>query len=174
LYDVVFGVGENTDICGRLIYVVFVFVSLLFEESCRELKSHHGNYMTDPIADMFIRIRNAQMVQKRSVVIPYSDLKSEILRVLKEAGFLEDIVKRGRRNHRVLDVTLIYGKEGARIRGLRRVSKQSQRIYSRVRDMHPSRKGAHGMFIISTSRGVLSSSAARESNIGGEIVCEVW
>src|SRR3989344_5036982 len=128
--------------------------------------------MTDPISDMIIRIRNAQAVRKRSVVIPYSAIKDEIARVLKEAGFLEDMIKRGRRNRRVLDVVLAYDKDGsARMHGFKRISKQSQRAYARASDLRDSRKGTHGMFIVSTSRGVMSSLAARGAHVGGEVLC---
>lgn len=131
--------------------------------------------MTDPLSDMFIRIKNAQAMRKRSVVIPYSTLKGEIARVLQEAGFVEEVVRRGRKNRRVLDVTLLYDAEKrARIQGLRPVSKQSRRTYARARDLYPSRKSVDGIFIVSTSRGVLSSAAAREAKVGGEVLCEVW
>ena len=131
--------------------------------------------MADPISDMIIRIRNAQAVQKRSVVVPYSALKDEIARVLKEAGFIDDVIKRGRRNQKILDIVLAYDKDGRmRMQGCRRVSKQSQRMYSRARDLRTSRKGIHGMFIISTSQGLMSSPAARAAHIGGEVLCEVW
>lgn len=131
--------------------------------------------MADPISDMIIRIRNAQAVQKRTVVVPYSAIKDEITRVLKETGFVEDAIKRGRRNRRVLDVVLAYDKDGnARIHGFQRISKQSQRIYAEARNLRDSRKGVRGMFIVSTSRGVMSSPAARQAHVGGEVLCEVW
>lgn len=129
----------------------------------------------DPISDMIIRIRNAQAIQKRSVAVPFSALKNEIARVLKETGFVDDVTKRGRRNRRVLDITLAYDTEGqARMHGLRRMSKQSQRMYARASELRPSRKSVHGIFVVSTSRGVLSSAAAREAKVGGEVLCEVW
>lgn len=131
--------------------------------------------MTDPIADMITRMRNAQAVRKHSVIVPYSAIKDEIARVLKGMGFVEDAIKRGRRNRRVLDITLAYDKDGnARMHGFQRVSKQSRRMYAGVRDLRDSRKGVRGVFIISTSRGIMSSPAAREARIGGEILCEVW
>jgi len=129
----------------------------------------------DPISDMIIRISNAQAVRKHSVVVPYSAIKDEIVRVLKEAGFVDDVIKRGRRNRRVLDIIIAYDKDGnARMHGFRRISKQSQRAYARSRDLRDSRKGVGGMFIVSTSRGVMSSPAARMAHVGGEVLCEVW
>ena len=129
----------------------------------------------DPISDMITRVSNAQAVRKRSVAVPYSALKNEMAQVLKEAGFVEEVVRRGRRNRRILDITLAYDKEGqARMHGFRRVSKQSQRIYEHARDLKFSRKGANGIFILTTSRGVMSSPAARKAKVGGEVLCEVW
>ena len=131
--------------------------------------------MADPISDMIIRMRNAQAVRKRSVVVPYSAIKDEIACVLKEAGVIEDAIKRGRRNRRILDIVLAYDKDGhVRMHGFRRVSKQSQRMYVRACDLRASRKGIHGMFIVSTSHGVMSSPAAQKARIGGEVLCEVW
>ena len=112
----------------------------------------------DPISDMIIRMWNAQAVRKRSVVVPHSAIKDEIARVLKEEGFVEDVIKRGRRNRRVLDIVIAYEKDGnARIHGIRRISKQSKRTYASVDGLHDSKKGANAMFIVSTSRGVMSS-----------------
>ena len=129
----------------------------------------------DPIADMLTRIRNAQVLGKRSVLVPYSGVKNEIARVLKEAGFVQDTARRGRRNHRVLDLALLYDTKGlGRIQGLRMVSKQSRRMYARAQDLRSSRRGAQGIFIVSTSRGVMSSTKARKEHVGGEVVCEVW
>jgi len=129
----------------------------------------------DPIADMLVRIRNAQAVQKKTVTIPFSKFKGEVLRVMKEIGFVEDIVKRGRKTKRVAEVLLSYDAQGrGKINGATRVSKQSQRMYWKAEDMHPSRKGIAGTFIVSTSRGVMSSRVARQMSIGGEVICEVW
>ena len=131
--------------------------------------------MADSIADMLIRIRNAQMVKKRSVVVPHSDIVHEVLRVLKETGFVQEAVKRGRRNRRVLDVALLYDAGGSgHMRGARRVSKQSKRVYARACDLRPSKKSAKGIFIVSTSSGIMSSSNAHKSKVGGEVLCEIW
>lgn len=128
----------------------------------------------DPIADMLTRIRNAQIVGKKTASVPYSSIKGEILRVIKDAGYVDDIARRGRKNRRLLEVTLRYDAEGAgAITGLRRVSKQSKRIYWQAQDMKRPRRGI-GMYVISTSRGVMTAREARAMRIGGEIICEVW
>jgi small subunit ribosomal protein S8 len=129
----------------------------------------------DPIADMLVRIRNAQSVQKKSVVIPFSKFKGEVLRVMKEGGFVEDVIRRGRKTKRVAEIVLAYDVYGrGKITGAHRISKQSQRMYWKSAEMHPSRRGIAGTYIVSTSRGVMSSRVARQMSIGGEIVCEVW
>jgi small subunit ribosomal protein S8 len=129
----------------------------------------------DPIADMLTRIRNAQLIQKHSTTIPYSRLTFEVARVLKECGYVENISKRGRGTHRVFDIALLYGTNGTgRIQGLSRVSKQSRRVYAHAHDLRASRKSRHGTFIVSTSRGVMSSDDARVARVGGEVLCEIW
>ena len=129
----------------------------------------------DTISDMLTRIRNAQSLSRRQVSVPYSGLKNEIARVLKESGFIGDATKHGRRNRRMLDITLSYEEDGdGRIRGLRRVSKQSRRIYAGSQELRPSRRSMRGISIVSTSRGVMSSSDARKARVGGEVLCEVW
>ena len=161
-------------ICANLICAVFVFGSLRCGANYPALKNHRGNTM-DPIADMLTRIRNAQQANKRATVIPYSGFKSEVLRVMKEAGFIENLTRRGRKGRRILEVMLRYDEQGnGYIQGIRRVSKQSKRIYAPASRMRPSRRGVEGVCIISTSHGVMTSTVARASHIGGEIICEIW
>jgi small subunit ribosomal protein S8 len=129
----------------------------------------------DPISDMLTRIRNAQLIQKRVVTVPYSRITFELARVLKEHGYIENVSKRGRGPRRVFDVTLLYNPNGiGRIQGLNRVSKQSKRVYAHVHDLHASRKSRNGTFVVSTSRGIMSSEEARKARVGGEVLCEVW
>ena len=128
----------------------------------------------DPISDMLTRIRNAQMVGKKTVVIPFSRIKEDMLTVMKGRGYVEDFAKRGRKNRRTLEVALMYDTEGKGVvPGLRKISKLSQRIYWRARDIRSSKRGA-GVYIISTSRGVVSSEEAKKMNLGGEVICEIW
>lgn len=128
----------------------------------------------DPISDMLTRIRNAQMVGKKTVVIPFSRIKEDMLTVMKGRGYVEDFAKRGRKNRRTLEVALMYDTEGKGVvHGLRKISKLSQRIYWRARDIRSSKRGA-GVYIISTSRGVVSSEEAKKMNLGGEVICEIW
>jgi small subunit ribosomal protein S8 len=132
--------------------------------------------MTDPIADMLTRIRNASAARHEKTLVPASTLKKNIAEILKLEGFIadvkeEDAVETGRK---VLTIVLKYGRdrEGA-IDGIRRVSKPGRRVYVR-HDRIPRVLSGLGVSILSTSRGVMSDKEARKQKLGGELICEVW
>jgi small subunit ribosomal protein S8 len=130
--------------------------------------------MTDPIADMLTRIRNAVSRKYESVRIPASKLKTEIAKILKEEGFIKSyaIVEEG--SHKVLVVGLKYsGRNQSVIRGLRRTSRPGLRLYA-GKDSIPSVQGGLGLAILSTSQGVLTGRESKRRQIGGEILCYVW
>ena len=128
--------------------------------------------MTDPIADMLTRIRNAQAARHAEVVIPASKVKREIARVLKEYGYVSSVSDGP--GEREFTVGLRYAKDGNPvIRGIRRVSRPGLRSYAAV-DEIPMVLGGLGHTIVSTSRGIMSGRQARKAGIGGEIVCKVW
>ncbi len=130
--------------------------------------------MTDPVADMLTRIRNANSIGARHVTVPYSRLKRNILRVLKEQGYIVDYVPDMEKGHGVLRVELKYGPDGERvIREIRRASKPGRRQYVPASKI-PRVLDGLGIAVISTSRGVMSDSEARKLGIGGEVLCEVW
>ena len=130
--------------------------------------------MTDPIADMLTRIRNAGMAQHVETSCPSSKMKLAIANVLKEAGFLGDVRVETRGGHEVLVMGVRYFSSGkALIGGIRRVSRPGRRVYVSG-DQVPKVRNGLGLALISTSRGILSDQAAREASVGGEIVCEVW
>lgn len=129
--------------------------------------------MTDPIRDMFTRIRNAQLVGHKTVIFPFSQFKWQILQVLKNEHYIEDTIRRGRKNKKYIEVVLGYTDEKPRISSIQPVSKQSRRIYWGADDMHSARHG-FGVYVVSTSKGVMSSLAARKLHVGGEVICEVW
>jgi small subunit ribosomal protein S8 len=130
--------------------------------------------MTDPIADMLTRIRNANMVKHKNVEMPASRLKLEVARVLTEEGYISGFAQVGDEKKPTLRIQLKYFGNGERvIHGLKRVSKPGCRIYAAVTEL-PKVLGGLGISIISTSRGVLSGEKAREANVGGEVLCEVW
>lgn len=130
--------------------------------------------MTDPIADLLTRIRNANTRGKDSVDIPHSRIKREIVRILKEERFIRDFAVLEDGPQGTIRVYLRYGPEKARIiQGLQRVSRPGQRFYGR-KDELPRPRGGLGLAIISTSRGVMTDRQARVAGQGGEVLCYVW
>ena len=130
--------------------------------------------MTDPIADMLTRIRNAGMAQHVEAWCPSSKMKLAIANVMKEGGFLGDVRVETRDGHAVLVMRIRYHSSGkALIGGIRRVSRPGRRVYVSSDEVPKVRNGL-GLALISTSKGILSDQAAREASVGGEIVCEVW
>src|SRR5262245_41651018 len=134
--------------------------------------------MTDPIADLLTRIRNANSIGAKSTDVPYSELKKNVLKVLKEQGFILDYfaemreAPRGKRG--VLKIDLKYGPDGEKvIRRLTRVSRPGRRVYRGVRGLEDVLSGM-GTAILSTPKGVLSVAEARAMRVGGEVLCEVW
>lgn len=126
--------------------------------------------MTDPIADMLNRIRNAQSVSSDSVSVPYSKIKYEIASIMQKEGFVKDVEKKGRKEKRIIKIIF---KEGSGRLGLKRVSKPGQRLYSSYREIKPIR-GGYGIAVVSTSKGIVSSKEAKKNRLGGEIICEIW
>ncbi len=129
--------------------------------------------MTDPIADMLTRIRNANQKYKEKVDIPSSNLKQDILRILKERGFISNykLIPDGRQG--VLRVYLKYNKKQRVILGLKKVSIPGKRVY-RGYDKMPRVKNGLGIAVVSTSVGLLTDSQCRQRKVGGEILCYVW
>jgi small subunit ribosomal protein S8 len=130
--------------------------------------------MTDPIADMLTRIRNGVRVERPHVDIPLSKVKRGVAEVLKREGYIWDWEELETQPVKSLRIELKYGPNGERvIQKLRRVSRPGRRVYSGATDLAPVLNGL-GISVISTSRGVLSDREARQKNVGGEVLCEVW
>jgi small subunit ribosomal protein S8 len=130
--------------------------------------------LTDPIADMLTRIRNANRALHESCEMPASRLKVEIARLLKEEGYIKDYRVRKGDSFDSLTIELKFGRNRERvITDLKRISKPGRRIYAR-KERLPRVLGGMGTAILSTSRGVLTSRQAQELGIGGEVICFVW
>ncbi len=125
--------------------------------------------MTDPIADMLTRIRNAHLALHKEVNVPRSKMKEALASILKQEGYVEDVTT----EERTITIQLKYHKGKAAIEGLKRVSKPGRRRYVGSTDI-PRVQNGLGICILSTSRGVLDGVSAREANVGGELLCEVW
>ena len=130
--------------------------------------------MTDPIADMLSRIRNANVVKHETVDVPASNMKKELARILLEEGFIRgyDVIEDGKQG--IIRIQLKYGQTGERvISGLKRISKPGMRVYADKHEV-PRVLNGLGISIISTSKGILTDKQARKENVGGEVICYVW
>ena len=130
--------------------------------------------MTDPIADMLTRIRNANVVKHETVDVPASNMKKELARILLEEGFIRgyDVIEDGKQG--IIRIQLKYGQTGERvISGLKRISKPVMRVYADKHEV-PRVLNGLGISIISTSKGILTDKQARKENVGGEVICYVW
>ena len=134
-----------------------------------------GSMMTDPIADMLTRIRNAQAVGKTTVVLPASKLKRAVAELLAREGWLEAVaVRKGATERDELALTLRYRKPGVpAITSIRRVSTPGRRVYVTRGALPPVKRGM-GLAILSTSKGLLTNREAHERGLGGEVICEVY
>jgi small subunit ribosomal protein S8 len=128
--------------------------------------------MQDPIADMLTRIRNAQLVQEKSVSMPASRLKASILNVLKSEGYIQDFHSSETDGKGTLQVELKYYLGKGVIEKIKRISKPGIRVYKKSHEM-PSILGGMGVAVVSTSKGVMTEKSARSQKLGGEILCTV-
>lgn len=130
--------------------------------------------MTDPLADLLTRIRNANRIGRTTVDSPASRLKSGTLAVLQREGFIQDFRDLEDVRFPTVRIYLKYGRDREKvIRHIQRVSKPGCRIYAKAKDLEPLLNG-HGCRILSTPKGVLSDRECRENNVGGEVLAEVW
>lgn len=132
--------------------------------------------VTDPIADMLARIRNATMIQHRQVVIPHSEMREAIARILKQEGFIQGYELVPAKPQATLRLNLKYTqarRPQSVITGLKRVSRPGRRVYAGGRDLPWVRSGL-GIAIVSTPQGVMTADQARRLGVGGEVLCYVW
>ncbi len=130
--------------------------------------------MTDPIADMLTRIRNANQMKHKTVDVPASKLKNEILNVLKQEGYIVDFERIDDGVQGTLRVKLKYLENEERVvRGLKKISKPGLRVYAKTDDL-PKVLNGLGIAIISTSRGIMTDREARKNKVGGEVIAYVW
>ena len=129
---------------------------------------------TDPIGDMFSRIRNGQMRSLSSVMIPSSNFRKNILEILKNEGYIKDyFIEKKEKNKISLKISLKYFEGNPVIKEIKRVSKPGRRVYSRATSI-PKVINGLGLAILSTPKGVMSDVDARKNNLGGEIICRVF
>ncbi len=129
--------------------------------------------MTDPIADMLTRIRNAALIRSEKVDVPASRIKLEIAKILKEEGFIRAYKILKDRKQGILRLTLKYIDNDNVISGLRRISKPGRRVYVGSGEI-PRVMGGVGIAVLTTSRGIMSDKTCRRESVGGEVICYVW
>ena len=130
--------------------------------------------LTDPIGDMFSRIRNGQMRSLNSVDIPSSNFRRNILEILKNEGFIKDYYIEKSENNKInLKINLKYYEGNPVIKEIKRISKPGRRVYSRATSI-PKVMNGLGLAIVSTPKGVMTDTEARKNNLGGEIICKVF
>ena len=130
--------------------------------------------MTDPIADLLTRIRNATKAKHNRVDVPASRIKGEIAKIMKLSGYVDDVKLVDDGKQGLLRIYLKYGKSSEPvIEGLKRVSKPGHRIYAN-KDQIPRVLGGYGIVVLSTSQGILTGNQAKEKGIGGEVLCQIW
>lgn len=128
--------------------------------------------MTDPVSDMFIRIKNAQNAGHEFARAPYSKFKFEIAKTLERAGLVASVDRKGKRIRKTLEIALLSREEKPLITNVRMISKPSRRLYISYKDLNPAKLG--GVLVLSTPKGVMSSVEARKEKVGGELIAEVW
>jgi len=129
---------------------------------------------SDPVSDFLTRIRNATLVNKPSVVIPHSNFKFELSKLLKNEGYISDVKVNENGSKKEIQIDLKYTESGKPVlAGLNRLSKPGKRVYVGS-DKLPRKNGGLGTVVVSTSRGLLPDSEARKRKLGGELICEVW
>ena len=131
-----------------------------------------SNFTTDPIADMLTRIRNAILVNKSDIILPYSLIKEQIAKLLVENNFIDSFKVKKDQNFKYLLITLSSDNQNARISEIKKLSKPGKRIYVPVSRI-PKVKQGRGIVIMSTSKGLLTGEEARKNKVGGELICQV-
>ena len=127
----------------------------------------------DSISNMIIMLKNASLARKETVVFPYSKFKNAVAECLKKEGYINGISKKMKKGHPVLEIELTYINKNPKISEVKRVSKQSKRVYFGMKDIHTIKNGT-GLLILSTPKGILSGKEARHEQVGGEALFKIW
>ncbi len=129
--------------------------------------------MTDPISDLLIRLKNASRSGHEVVRLPYSKMKAQIAAILMEEGYLTTVEKVDGTPLATLELGLKYVGRSPAMSDVKLLSKPGRRLYTNVKDI-PRTLGGYGVTIVSTNKGVLSDKSARQQNVGGELICQIW
>jgi len=129
--------------------------------------------MVDPISQIIINIKNANVAGKATATFPYSKLKESIFEVLKKEGYIKDVTKKGKKIIKTLEVELAYVDGKPRIDGVQQISKNSRRTYAKAKEIKPVLNG-FGALILTTPKGILTDKEARKEKVGGEVLFKIW
>lgn len=129
--------------------------------------------LSDPIADMLTRIRNAYRASKIEVTFPHSNLAEAVAKLLQKEGFLGEVKVAEKNKRKTIACYLLYENKKPPIEHIKRISKPGCRVYKKASEIKPT-LGGYGISIVSTSEGVMTGKEAKKKNLGGEIICEVW
>ena len=129
--------------------------------------------MTDPISDMLTRMRNAISAEKKSFVVPFSNMKSEIAKILKKISYIEDFKIEDSEDFKVLNIELKYVDGVSAVTSIKRISKPGKRVYCNI-DKMPVVLNGLGFAIISTNKSLMTNIEAKKKNIAGEVICEIY
>ena len=154
-----------------------VFARQQTKVAFREFVNHLGKYMTDTVADMLTRIRNAARAGHDVVEVPFSALRENIAHTLVRGGFLSNVEKQGKRVKRTLDLTITYftdenGKRVPKVRDMQRISKPSRRVYQTCYDIRIARGGVES-YVLSTPAGIMYDREAKKAGVGGEVLFKI-
>lgn len=127
--------------------------------------------VTDPISDFIIRLQNASRVKLEQVSLPFSQMKFAVAKILEHEGYITNVTKP--KDGRHLSVTLVYKNGTSAIQGVKRISKPSRRVYLGANALRPVKRG-RGLLLLSTPAGILTDKGARQKNVGGEALFEIW
>lgn len=127
----------------------------------------------DPIANMIVGIKNAGAAGRESVVLPYSKLKENIANVLAKEGFVKKVEKKSHKGHPALSIDLFIDNRTPKIKGVKRISKTSKRIYKKSSEIRLVKQG-YGLLVLSTPKGIMSGRDARKEKLGGEVLFSIW
>lgn len=129
--------------------------------------------MNDSIADMITRIKNAGDVGKKFAVVPYSKIKLSIAELLVKEGFIKAISKKGKKENKFIELELMFEGNQPKVKGVKRVSKFSRRVYIKSKDIKPQRSFS-GKTIITTPKGIMTETDAKKEKLGGEVLFKIW
>lgn len=127
----------------------------------------------DQISNMIITLKNGGKAGKESVILPYSKLKNSIAEYLKKEGYVGQVLKKIKKGFPILEIELIYTDKKPKINEVERISKQSKRVYFKIKDINKVKNGL-GLLLLSTPKGILSGSEARKEHVGGEALFRIW